>query len=100
LPAEARAKGAGVWGVSAYRVIAADNLNFDKDWHRNFTVLIERKDNDTLKAAGIDAKALAGKRLRVRSWIECRNGPMIHSSRSRSCPMPELPRRKPRRRSR
>ena len=96
-----------MWGVTAYRVLAADNverlgrltrsyqlvegvvaqvgettgriyLNFDKDWHRDFTVLIERKDNDTLKAAGIDAKALAGKRLRVRGWIEWRNGPMIH----------------------
>ena len=52
-------------------------LNFDKDWHRDFTVLIERKDNDTLKAAGVDTKALTGKRLRVRGWIEWRNGPMI-----------------------
>ena len=38
----------------------------------------DRKDNDTLKAAGIDTKALGGKRLRVRGCIEWRNGPMIH----------------------
>ena len=76
--AEARAKGAGVWGISAYRVVAANNLNFDKDWHRDFTVLVDLKHNDALKAAGVDAKALAGKRLRVRVWIEWRNGPMIH----------------------
>jgi hypothetical protein len=36
-------------------------LNFDKDWHRDFTVLIEHKDNETLRAAGVDTKALAGK---------------------------------------
>ena len=105
--AEARAKGEGVWGSWAYRVLAADNverlgrltrsyqlvegvvaqvgessgriyLNFDKDWRKDFTVLIERKDGDAFKAAGIDPKALAGKKLRVRGWIEWRNGPMIH----------------------
>ena len=53
-------------------------LNFDKDWRKDFTVLIERKDGDAFKAAGIDPKALAGKKLRVRGWIEWRNGPMIH----------------------
>jgi endonuclease YncB( thermonuclease family) len=107
--AEARAKGEGVWGSWAYRVLAADNverlgrltrsyqlvegvvaqvgessgriyLNFDKDWRRDFTVLIERKDGETFKAAGVDPKALAGKKLRVRGWIEWRNGPMIHAT--------------------
>jgi len=48
-----------------------------KDWHRDFTVLVDLKHNDALKAAGVAAKALAGKRLRVRVWIEWRNGPMI-----------------------
>ena len=95
--AEARSKGEGVWGSWAYRVLAADNverlgrltrsyqlvegvvaqvgessgriyLNFDKDWRKDFTVLIERKDGDAFKAAGIDPKALAGKKLRVRGW--------------------------------
>jgi hypothetical protein len=37
-------------------------------------VLIERKDGDAFKAAGIDPKALAGKKLRVRGWIEWRDG--------------------------
>jgi micrococcal nuclease len=96
-----------VWGVSAYRVLDAENverlgrltrsyqlvegvvaavgegsgrvyLNFAKDWHSDFTVLVERKDSETLKSAGIDVKALVGKRLRVRGWVEWRNGPMIH----------------------
>lgn len=55
-------------------------LNFDKDWRRDFTVLIERKEAESFKAAGVDPKALAGKKLRVRGWIEWRNGPMIHAT--------------------
>lgn len=104
--AEARAKRLGVWGVSAYRILDADDverlgrltrsyqlvegvaaavgegkgsiyLNFAKDWRTDFTVLVERKDSEALKEAGVDVKTLAGKRLRVRGWIEWRNGPMI-----------------------
>jgi Staphylococcal nuclease homologue len=104
--AEARAERLGVWGVSAYRVLAASDLerlgrltrtyqlvegvvaavadtrarfylNFDKDWRRDFTIAVERKDDAALKAAGIDLKALAGRRVRVRGWIEWRNGPTI-----------------------
>lgn len=104
--AAARSKRIGVWGVSAYRVLEADNLerlrrltrsyqlvegvvaavgeaggrvylNFDKDWRRDFTIVVERKGKAALKAGGIDVKALAGKRLRVRGWIEWWNGPMI-----------------------
>ncbi|MGB0057600.1 MAG: hypothetical protein WBQ20_12780 [Methyloceanibacter sp.] len=41
----------------------------DSDAHRR---------HDTPKAAGVDAKALAGMKLRVRGWVEWRNGPMIH----------------------
>lgn len=52
-------------------------LNFDKDWRRDFTIVVERKDSVALKAAGLDVKTLAGKHLRVRGWVEWRNGPMI-----------------------
>jgi micrococcal nuclease len=107
--AEARAKGAGLWSGWAYRVLDAGNverlgrltrsyqlvegvvaqvgesggrlyLNFDKDWRKDFTILMERKDGEAFKAAGIDPKALAGKKLRVRGWVEWRNGPMIHAT--------------------
>ena len=107
--AEARAKGAGLWGTWAYRVLDAGNverlgrltrsyqlvegvvaevgesggrlyLNFDKDWRKDFTILMERKDGEAFKAAGVDPKALAGKKLRVRGWVEWRNGPMIHAT--------------------
>ena len=55
-------------------------LNFDKDWRKDFTILMERKDGEAFKAAGIDPKALAGKKLMVRGWVEWRNGPMIHAT--------------------
>jgi endonuclease YncB( thermonuclease family) len=55
-------------------------LNFGRDWHTDFTVEIERKDKDAFVRAGLDPDALAGKRIRVRGWIEWRNGPMIRAS--------------------
>ena len=79
--AEARVKGAGLWGTWAYRVLDAGDverlgrltrsyqlvegvvaqvgelggrlyLNFDKDWRKDFTILMERKDGEAFKAAG------------------------------------------------
>lgn len=102
---EVRAKHLGVWGSSAYRIESADNverlgrltqsfqlegkvakvgerggriyLNFADDWRSDFTISIERKDVQAFAASGIDLKGLAGKHVRVRGWIEWRNGPMI-----------------------
>jgi micrococcal nuclease len=102
---EVRAKHLGVWGSSAYRIESADNverlgrltqsfqlegkvakvgerggriyLNFADNWRSDFTISIERKDVSAFAAAGIDLKGLAGKHVRVRGWIEWRNGPMI-----------------------
>jgi len=103
---EARAKRLGVWGSWAYRIQSAGDvkrlgrlthsyqlvegtvhavgkgggriyLNFAKDWRRDFTIGVERKDVSAFTAAGIDLKGLAGKRVRVRGWVEWRNGPMI-----------------------
>jgi micrococcal nuclease len=107
--ATARDKHLGLWGASAYRVVNAEDverlgrltrsyqlvegqvakvgggggrvyLNFADDWKSDFTVSIERKDSEALKAAGLDVTALAGKRVRVRGWLEWRNGPMIEVS--------------------
>jgi hypothetical protein len=104
--AEARAKGLGVWSVSAYRILEAENverlsrltrsyqlvegvvaavgegrtwlyLNFADDWRSDFTVALTRKDAETFKAEGLDLTGLAGKRIRVRGWLSWRNGPMI-----------------------
>jgi endonuclease YncB( thermonuclease family) len=106
---EARAKRIGVWSSSAYRIVNALDLerlgrlihsyqlvegkvvavgqgririylNFAQDWRRDFTVSVERKDLGAFAAAGLDLKALAGRRLRVRGTLAWQNGPMIEAS--------------------
>ena len=51
-------------------------LNFAKDWRSDFTISVDRKDAPAFAAAGIDLKALPGKRLRVRGFLGWRNGPI------------------------
>jgi len=106
---EARAKRLGVWASYAYRiepalavkrlgrlihsyqlvegtVVAVGEgggrlyLNFTSDWCSDFTVSIDRKDLSAFAAAGIDLKALAGRRLRARGFLAWRNGPMIEAT--------------------
>ncbi|MGV1013866.1 MAG: thermonuclease family protein [Methyloceanibacter sp.] len=55
-------------------------LNFAEDWRRDFTISVERKATPAFNAAGIDLKSLAGKRVRVRGWLQWRNGPMIEAT--------------------
>lgn len=106
---EARGKGLGVWGSPVYRIESADDvdrlgrltqtyqlaegrvvsvgegagrvyLNFARDWKSDFTISVARKDASAFQAEGIDLKALAGKRVRVRGWVIWRNGPMIEAT--------------------
>ncbi|MGH6832700.1 MAG: thermonuclease family protein, partial [Methyloceanibacter sp.] len=55
-------------------------LNFTPDWRSDFTISVEGKAVGAFAAAGIDLKALAGARLRVRGFLAWRNGPMIEAS--------------------
>jgi hypothetical protein len=55
-------------------------LNFAKDWRSDFTISVEREDGAAFTAAGIDLKDLTGRRVRVRGWLEWRNGPMIEAT--------------------
>ncbi len=52
-------------------------LNFGLDYRTDFTVALHEDAMDRFKAAGIDPMALEGAKLRVRGWLEPRNGPMI-----------------------
>jgi endonuclease YncB( thermonuclease family) len=103
---EARDAQRGVWSRETYRVRAADDadallrlvgrfalvegrvaevsrgqrttyLNFGADWRNDFTAslasaVLARSADKAERVTG-----LAGKRVRVRGWIERRNGPMI-----------------------
>jgi endonuclease YncB( thermonuclease family) len=97
---EARAKRLGVWASYVYRIEQALDvqrlgrlihsyqlvegtvmavgegggrlyLNFTPDWRSDFTVSVDRKDASAFAAAGIDLRALAGRR---------RNGPTIEAT--------------------
>jgi micrococcal nuclease len=102
----ARRAGRGIWAMRVYGVRRADDeaainrdvglltvvegraaraesrngvlyLDFGDDWRRDFTVTAASAAVRGLKAEGIDAKALAGRSLRVRGWPVRRFGPQI-----------------------
>lgn len=55
-------------------------VNFGRRWTRDFTVTILRRLQRSFAAAGVEPKALAGRRIRVRGWIERRGGPIVQAS--------------------
>ncbi len=52
-------------------------IEFDRRWREDFTVLIRGRERALFAKAGIDLALLAGRRIRVRGWIESYNGPMM-----------------------
>jgi endonuclease YncB( thermonuclease family) len=47
-------------------------LNFGRRWSEDFTVTIQKRNERNFTAAGLEVKELAGRRLRVRGFIEAR----------------------------
>jgi endonuclease YncB( thermonuclease family) len=54
-------------------------MNFGLHWTRDFSVVIPRRRERAFAAAGIALKQLAGRRVRVRGYIEQRRGPIIEA---------------------
>jgi micrococcal nuclease len=52
-------------------------INFGADYRTDFTVTIAPEDMRAFRQARFDVPALAGKRVRVRGWVEFYNGPEI-----------------------
>lgn len=103
LEREARAAGRGIWGDSFYAVRSAEAagdwlggfelvegrvlavgrgggaafLNFAEDWRQDFTLVLDRAAQKLFAAEGIALDGFAGRRVRVRGWLESYNGPMI-----------------------
>ena len=50
-------------------------LNFDADWRRAFSIALRRGDRGLLGTDGGNPKALQGRFVRVRGWIDQRSGP-------------------------
>ena len=58
--------------VSVHESGATLYLNFGRRWSRDFAVTIRKRNKTRFAAAGIDLKALAGRPVQVRGWIEAR----------------------------
>jgi endonuclease YncB( thermonuclease family) len=50
-------------------------INFGADYRTDFTVTVAPADVKLFRTARFDVKALSGKRVRVRGWVELYNGP-------------------------
>jgi hypothetical protein len=56
-------------------------VNFGRRWSEALTVTILKRHERIFLAAGVEPKRLANRRVRVRGWIEERNGPWIEATR-------------------
>jgi hypothetical protein len=52
-------------------------LNFGRRWTLDFTVIIAESDARRLAAVGLDPARLAGRVVRVRGWLESRDGAVV-----------------------
>ena len=67
--------------LSARQAGATTYLNFGRNWTRDFAVTISRRMMPAFEAAGLTAKSLENRRIRVRGFIESRGGPRIEALR-------------------
>jgi endonuclease YncB( thermonuclease family) len=56
-------------------------VNFGRRWSEDFTVTIAKRNEKLFAAAGLTPRALDGRRVRVRGWIEERGGPWVEAAR-------------------
>jgi endonuclease YncB( thermonuclease family) len=56
-------------------------VNFGRQWSQALTVTISKRNERMFAAAGIEPKRLENRRVRVRGWVEERNGPRIEATR-------------------
>jgi endonuclease YncB( thermonuclease family) len=56
-------------------------MNFGRRWSQALTVTVWKRNERTFLAAGLSPKSLENRHVRVRGWVEERNGPRIEASR-------------------
>jgi hypothetical protein len=49
-------------------------VNFGRHWSEDFSVTIRKRNEGSFAAANLDLKRFAGRRLRIRGWVEARGG--------------------------
>jgi endonuclease YncB( thermonuclease family) len=62
--------------LSVHQSGATTYLNFGQSWTRDFAVAISRRALPAFARAGLVPKSLENKRIRVRGWVEARQGPV------------------------
>ena len=67
--------------LSVRQAGATTYLNFGRNWTQDFAVTISRRMIAAFEAAGLGAKSLENRRIRVRGFIEARGGPRIEALR-------------------
>jgi len=79
--------GRGSFTVAEGRVLSVREsggsiyLNFGRRWSQALTVIISKAHERTFLAAGLSPKRLENRVIRVRGWIDERNGPRIEATR-------------------
>ena len=63
--------------LSVRQAGATTYLNFGRNWTRDFAATISRRIMPALEAAGLRAKSLENRRIRVRGFVGSRGGPRI-----------------------
>ena len=63
--------------LSVRQAGATTYLNFGRNWTQDFAVTISRRVMPAIEAAGFTLKSLENKRIRVRGFVEARNGPRM-----------------------
>jgi hypothetical protein len=67
-------------------------LDFGPDWHTDFTVEVSPDDMANFEQASVDPRGFAGKNVRVRGWVEDRDGPEMALTNPQSIEIvPDLP---------
>jgi endonuclease YncB( thermonuclease family) len=56
-------------------------VNFGRRWSQALTVTIAKRNERTFSGVGLEPRKLENRRLRVRGWVEERNGPRIEATR-------------------
>ena len=65
--------------LSVRQAGATTYLNFGRNWTRGFAVTISRRMIPVFEAAGIGLKSLENRKIRVRGFVESRQGPRIEA---------------------
>ena len=109
----------GLWGDPVYAILDAANLselvavagrfslvegkvlsvresrgtifvNFGRRWTQALTVTISKRHERIFAGAGVAPKVLENRSVRVRGWVEVRNGPRIEASHPEQIEIAEL----------